>query len=126
MKSLIDSLGIQLIGWSDLQHLQEKQIGNHIIENEYYSQPKHFELQQNFPNPFNPLTTIIYKLPITNYVELTIFNLIGQKVATLVSEYQPAGIYKAEWDANAVAAGVYYYRLKVNDFLEVKKMALIR
>ena len=85
-----------------------------------------FKLEQNYPNPFNPRTTINYELPITNYVELSIFNLLGQKVITLVSEEQPAGRYKVEWDAHNFAAGIYFYRLQTGAYTRIKKMALIK
>ena len=87
---------------------------------------KSFFLSQNYPNPFNPLTTINYELPITNYVELNVFNLLGQKVATLVDKKQPAGRHQVEWDASKMASGVYYYKLVAGEFSEVRKMILIR
>jgi hypothetical protein len=88
--------------------------------------PEKFRLSQNFPNPFNPMTTINYELPITNYVNLSIYNLLGQKMVTLVSEKQKAGYYQVEWDASAFASGVYYYHIQTGEFLDVKKMILLR
>jgi hypothetical protein len=88
--------------------------------------PLKFGLDQNYPNPFNPVTTINYELPITNYVELSIYNLLGQNVATLVSENQPAGKYQVQWDASEFAGGVYYYKIKAGGFTDVKKMMLIK
>jgi len=70
-----------------------------------------FELFQNYPNPFNTVTAIGYQLSAVSQVELSIYNLLGQKVATLISEKQPAGKYQVEWDASGFASGVYYYRL---------------
>jgi len=84
-------------------------------------------LFQNYPNPFNPLTTIHYELPITDYVRLTIFNLLGQKVATLVSKKQAAGTYQVEWDARGFASGVYYYRLSTEKgFVYTRKLILLK
>jgi hypothetical protein len=88
--------------------------------------PKKFALLQNFPNPFNPKTVIIYEIPIRNDVELSIYNLLGQKVSTLVSERQNAGSHRVEWDASQMASGIYYYMLKTNEFTDVKKMILLR
>jgi len=95
-----------------------------LIENEKL--PAMYQLKQNFPNPFNPTTIINYELPITNYVELSIYNLIGQKVATLVSERQEAGYHQVEWNATQFSSGVYFYRIQANKFLQVRKMILVR
>jgi len=65
---------------------------------------------------------INYQLPIISDVELAIFNILGQKVATLIEEKQPAGLYQVEWDASNFSSGVYYYRLKAGDFQDVKKL----
>jgi hypothetical protein len=85
-----------------------------------------FRLSQNYPNPFNPTTKINYELQITNYVNLGVYNLLGQKVATLVNERQKAGHHQVEWDASGFASGVYYYRIKAGEFQDVKKMILIK
>ena len=88
--------------------------------------PEKFVLHQNYPNPFNPTTIINYELPITNEVELSIYNLLGQKVVTLVSKKQIAGHHQVEWDASGFASGVYYYRIEAGEFVDVKKMVLLR
>jgi hypothetical protein len=89
--------------------------------------PRRFALQQNFPNPFNPTTIINYELPITNYVELNIYNVIGQKVATLVLQQKNAGYHQVEWDAVGFASGVYYYRMSTSSgFVQARKLVLIR
>jgi len=88
--------------------------------------PETYQLHQNYPNPFNPTTMINYQLPMTDYIELSIYNVLGQKVATLVSERQAAGAYQVEWDASGYSSGVYYYSLKAGEFYNVKKMILIR
>jgi PKD repeat protein len=85
-----------------------------------------FKLLQNFPNPFNPKTIINYELPITNYVELNIYNLIGQTVAILVNEQKMAGYHQVEWNAENLPSGVYYYVLKSGEFQDVKKMILLK
>jgi hypothetical protein len=77
--------------------------------------PDRYQLFQNYPNPFNPATMISYQLPMTSKVELSIYNLLGQRVATLVSQKQPAGTYSVQWDASGFASGVYLYRLEAGD-----------
>jgi parallel beta-helix repeat protein len=88
--------------------------------------PLSFALFQNYPNPFNPTTMINYQLPMTSAVELSIYNLLGQRVATLVDKKQLAGSYTVQWDASGFATGVYYYQLKAGDFIETRKMVLLR
>ncbi|MQY80473.1 MAG: T9SS type A sorting domain-containing protein [Bacteroidetes bacterium] len=89
--------------------------------------PGEFQLSQNYPNPFNPKTIITYELPITNDVELSIYNLTGQKVATLVSEQQNAGTYQVEWDARDFGSGIYFCRLQIAEgFAQTKKMMVIK
>jgi len=88
--------------------------------------PSKFRLSQNYPNPFNPVTIINYELPITNDVELSIYNLLGQKVAMLVDEQQRAGSHQVEWEASGFASGVYYYRIESGEFQDVRKMILLR
>ena len=85
-----------------------------------------YSLSQNYPNPFNPKTVISYQLPKSSDVELSIYNLLGQKVATLVNKKQAVGSYMVEWDASGFATGVYYYRIEASDFQQVKKMVLIK
>ncbi len=96
------------------------------IQSQYANLPISFKLSQNYPNPFNPSTMISYQLPVISEVELSIFNLLGQKVVTLVSEKQAAGVYQVEWNAKAYASGVYYYRLSTDKFVETKKLILLR
>jgi hypothetical protein len=88
--------------------------------------PKSFALHQNYPNPFNPVTMINYQLPMINDVDLSIYNVLGQKVATLVSERTQAGHHQVEWDASGFASGVYYYRIEAGEFIDIKKMVLLR
>jgi PKD repeat protein len=88
--------------------------------------PEQFKLWQNYPNPFNPKTIINYEFPITNSVDLTIYDMLGQKVETLVSEKQAAGHHQVEWNAENLPSGVYYYMIKSGDFRDVKKMILLK
>jgi hypothetical protein len=89
--------------------------------------PVRFSLGQNYPNPFNPRTIINYELPITNNVELNVYNILGQKVVTLISGKQKAGNHQVDWDASGFASGVYYYRLKTQaGFVQTKKLLFIK
>lgn len=89
--------------------------------------PTAFSLAQNYPNPFNPVTEISYQLPADCHVKLEVFGVLGRKVATLVDEHQPAGNRTVHWNAGAdVASGIYFYRLQAGDFVEMKKMVLLR
>ena len=94
--------------------------------------PEAFSLTDNFPNPFNPTTTIQYALPQAEDVELTVYNVVGQPVRTLVAEHQSAGRYVVEWDAtndsgHSLSSGMYFYRLQAGgEFFEVKKMLLLK
>ncbi len=88
--------------------------------------PRSYELYQNYPNPFNPVTVIKFDLPRTSEVTLKIFNVLGEEVATLLSASLLSGSYVYEWDATGVASGVYVYRLQTGDFVETKKMVLMR
>jgi hypothetical protein len=98
-----------------------------IDQDLYASTPSSFTLEQNYPNPFNPKTLINYQLPVTNDVDMSIYNLLGQKVAVLVSEKQPAGLYQVEWDASGFASGIYYYRLHTSSgYIQTKKMIVVR
>ena len=95
------------------------------------SLPDRFQLNQNHPNPFNPVTTIDYNLPRRSNVRIDIFNLLGQRIRTVVNREEPAGSYSVTWDGKdsagkAVATGIYFYRLKAEDFVETKKMLLLK
>jgi plastocyanin len=89
-------------------------------------QPAFFGLEQNSPNPFNPSTTIRFELPHASNVSLTVYNLLGQEVATLVNEEKSAGIFDVQFNATTLASGVYVYRMQAGSFVETKKLILIR
>jgi hypothetical protein len=88
--------------------------------------PSEFSLNQNYPNPFNPSTSISYSLPELSSVDLTIYNMLGQKVASLVSQTQEAGSYTVTWNASSASSGVYIYRLSVGNQVFTKRMMLIK
>ena len=87
---------------------------------------KDYLFEQYCPNPFNPSTTIEFALPKSGHASLKVFNLIALVVARLVDEELSPGTYTAEWNASGVASGVYFYRLKAGDFVETKKLLLLR
>jgi len=88
--------------------------------------PQNFALEQNYPNPFNPTTTIYYDLPKFSHVTLTVYNLTGREVATLVSANQPSGHYAITWDATSFASGVYVYELQAGAYSETRKMLFLK
>lgn len=87
---------------------------------------ENYELNQNFPNPFNPTTVINFSIPESGFVKLTVYSGIGQKVTTLVSETKVAGRYSMSFNVGNLSSGIYFYRIKVNDFTQTKKMVLLQ
>lgn len=85
-----------------------------------------FNLSQNYPNPFNPTTTISYSLKKTSDVKIDIFDILGRKVSTLVNEEKPAGNYNVNFDASQLSSGVYIYRIQAGEFIQSKKMMLLK
>jgi hypothetical protein len=93
--------------------------------------PTSFALSQNYPNPFNPTTEINFDVPTRSYVNLAVYNVLGQKVNTLVNEELAPGPYTADWDGTAadgtpVASGIYFYRMEADNFVQTKKMMLLK
>jgi hypothetical protein len=88
--------------------------------------PRDYELSQNYPNPFNPATTIRYNIPHRSQVFLAVFNTLGQQVATLVQEDQDPGYHQVRFDARNLASGVYFYRLQAGDFVQSKKLMILK
>jgi hypothetical protein len=91
-----------------------------------YALPDKYELAQNYPNPFNPSTTIQFTLPKKSFTKLEIFNVMGEKIETLVSEALSSGTYKYEWNAKNLSSGVYFYRLSTENFMQSKKLLLMK
>jgi hypothetical protein len=97
-----------------------------VAEREGDAVPARYELSQNYPNPFNPSTTIRYAIPMAGLTTVKVFNLLGQEVATLVNEMQPAGAYTVHFNASALSSGVYFFRIQSASFNSVKKMVLLK
>ncbi len=100
--------------------------GTISVADEDESLPTEFSLSQNYPNPFNPVTAVNYTLFISGNVNLSIFNLRGETVATVVNEFQTTGTYRANWDAANSASGIYFYRLQIGALSITKKMLLLK
>jgi lysophospholipase L1-like esterase len=88
--------------------------------------PQKYELAQNFPNPFNPTSTINYNIPVEGFVKISVFNSLGETVKILVNEYQGAGNYQVEFIANDLSSGVYFYGIEAGSYFEMKKMILLK
>lgn len=88
--------------------------------------PTVFKLYDNYPNPFNPTTTIKYDVPKASYVKLIIYDILGKTVSTLVNEKKDAGRYEVQWNANNFASGAYFYKMETDVFTDVKKMMLVK
>lgn len=111
---------------TDVTNMDEVAFDNFSTGSEISSLPKEFALQQNFPNPFNPTTSINYDLPVSSMVTLKIYDIAGKEIATLVNEQQNAGIYNVQFHGSNIASGVYFYRIEAGEFTQVKKMFLIK
>lgn len=88
--------------------------------------PVEYALHQNYPNPFNPTTTVKFAVAKPGHVTIAVYNMLGQRVATLVNGYYQPGTYAATWDASTMASGVYFYKITAGEFTAVKKMTLVR
>ena len=90
-----------------------------------------FKLFQNYPNPFNPATTIRFAIPNVETghapsVQLKVYDVLGNEIDVLVNEEKPAGSYEVEFDASSLSSGVYFYRLKAGDYVEIRKMVYLK
>ncbi|MDP3684558.1 MAG: T9SS type A sorting domain-containing protein [Ignavibacteria bacterium] len=88
--------------------------------------PTKFELTQNYPNPFNPSTVISWQVPAGSYVSLKVYDVLGKEVATLVNEELKAGSYSVDFNASHLASGIYFYSIKAGNFIQSKKMILMK
>jgi hypothetical protein len=98
-------------------------INNQVVVSEY-------RLEQNFPNPFNPVTTIQYQVPVTEWVILKVYDMLGNEITTLVNEEKPQGQYKIDFGRNLnnqfLSSGIYFYRIQAGDYSNVKKFVLLK
>ena len=105
--------------------------GTTIMELDVRTIPENYRLHANYPNPFNPTTTVSYDLSMAGEVSLVVYNILGEIVHTMVSEYQEPGLYHVTWDAinnagNEVSSGVYFFKLQSGDFMQINKAILLK
>ena len=119
-----------IYGWGIINALDAANYNPTAIDDIEDVVPKDFALDQNYPNPFNPSTRIRYQVKTAGFVSLKVFNILGNKVATLVNREQPAGTFEAQFnaevDGRTLPSGVYFYRLTIGDFVSTKKMILAK
>ncbi len=96
------------------------------VEDEFSGIPSEFGLFDNYPNPFNPSTSINYRTPVKSFVSLKVYDMLGKEVATLVNEEKGVGTYKIDFNATSLPSGIYFYRLQAGSFVETKKMVLMK
>ena len=96
------------------------------IDDEQAEVPTSFKLEQNFPNPFNPSTTVKYSIPNHSKVIIKVYDILGNEIATLLSEEKPVGTYEVNWNAASLPSGVYFYQMQAGSLLETKKMILMK
>ncbi len=137
--SISDSIGyfdLYALSWRDWLQSSRQLVGciiNKInygsitgIYNNEKSFPIDYQLFQNYPNPFNPITTIKYSVPQSSLISIIIFDVLGKNVATILNEYKPAGSYSVEFDGNKLASGIYFYQMRAGNFIDTKKLLLIK
>ena len=128
------TLGQSMIGSSSSTSIKnfagfwfsQRSITTSIDRNTIKQLPTDYRMEQNYPNPFNPSTVIEFSIPHSCNVSLKVFNQLGQEIATLISEELHSSKYKINWDASGISSGVYYYQIRAGDFIQTKKLLLIR
>jgi len=88
--------------------------------------PNNFSLSQNYPNPFNPTTKIYYSLPKEAFINIKLYDVLGNNIATLVNAVKPEGRHEVIFDANIVSSGIYYYRIQADHYIYIKKMIILK
>jgi hypothetical protein len=99
---------------------------NTFVKNDLSPLPSKFVLKQNYPNPFNPATIISYQIPSNSLVKLEVYDMLGRKIETLVNENQHAGAYSATFNAVNLPSGTYFYRIITDNFVQTKKLIVIK
>ena len=107
-----------LSDWEQSGTIGIKQISSEI--------PKEYKLYQNYPNPFNPVTKISYSIPKPGLVKITVYNILGQEVKVLVNEFKKEGNYLVEFNGSSLSSGIYFYRIQAGNFIQTKRMVLIK
>lgn len=96
------------------------------VEAQRTNVPSNFSLSQNYPNPFNPTTTINYYIPKTSFVTISVYDVLGREIETLVNEEKPVGTYNVGFNASKLTSGIYFYRMQAGDFVETKKLIVLK
>jgi PKD repeat protein len=110
-------------GNSLILNIKSNTVGINLISSEI---PVEFKLDNNYPNPFNPETTIKYQLPKSAFVSIKLYDITGREVSTLVNEQHNAGYYDFNFNASYLASGVYFYRIQAGEFMDIKRMVLVK
>ena len=97
-----------------------------IDDEDIVNVPTKMQLHQNYPNPFNPQTTIGFNLPVAGQVSLTVYNILGQEIVTLVDQEMKAGEHSVNWNASSVSSGIYFYKIQMDNKVQVRKMVLLK
>jgi len=130
--SCVDSITVWVLGDRKLYGTTSGGVTD--VNNETTFYPEKFSLSQNFPNPFNPATTITYQIPHAGFVTLKVYDILGREIATLVNEEKPAGSFEVQFNGNGLTSGIYFYQIKAGDpstssgqgYSETKKMILLK
>ncbi len=101
-------------------------IGSLTNVNSEFINPYEYNLSQNYPNPFNPITTIEYQIPELSFVKIKVYDVLGSEVSTLVNEEKPSGSYEVKFDAAGLSSGIYFYRIQAGNFVQTRKMILLK
>lgn len=118
--------GTNILGtgpWSAVWNFRVRDTG---IEKVSSIIPADFLLYQNYPNPFNPETNIKFEIPESGLVIITLYDLLGNKIATLVNQHLSAGVFKVNWNATNLASGIYFYRIETKEFIDTKRMVFLK
>ena len=117
----------KVMGQNLASYINEKMGWTTGVENDFYVEsPTNFYLSQNYPNPFNPTTKIDYQLPKNSFVSLKIYDLLGNEIAVLVNEEQASGNYQTTFNGSRLSSGVYFFKIQAGDFVETKKLVLMK
>jgi hypothetical protein len=117
--SLIDEFGTEFAHYTVANSMTDINSGSDIL-------PSKYELSQNFPNPFNPETSIEYLIPEASIVSIKIYDVLGRELKTLVNGYKQKGRYKITFNSAGLPSGVYFYRMETNSFSDIKKMIILK
>lgn len=118
--------GIIGTGGARFDLVEIKKIGTTSFLDANVSNMDNYILNQNYPNPFNPITTISYHLPKSSFIKLSIYDIKGKLVKTLVNEKKGAGSYSIEWNAENISSGIYFYQIKAGEFISVRKCLVVK